>query len=152
MHGNGRLEKVATRTRLIFNENQRIADWCEARIEHFSGWGSDPKAIGYEFDGELKAGVVYTNYSGANVFVTIAADAPLTRKFLFAIFWCPFEQFGVNHITCAIEASNRRSLKFCMHMGFRLRGKLPESAVNGEDVILMGLLKRDCRFLAWGPK
>lgn len=119
---------------------------------HFSGWGSDPKAIGYEVDGELKGGVVYTNYSGANVFGSIVLDAPLTRRFVYAMFWCPFVQFGVNHITCAIEESNRRSLKLCMHLGFRLRGRLPESAVNGEDVIIMGLLKKDCRWLALGPK
>jgi hypothetical protein len=119
---------------------------------HFSGWGSDPKAIGLEVDGELKAGVVYTNYSGGNVFASIAADGPLTRRFMYSIFWCPFVQFGVRHITCAIEESNRRSLKLCMHMGFKLRGRLPESAINGEDIIIMGLLKRDCRFLTWGPK
>jgi hypothetical protein len=119
---------------------------------HFSGWGTEPKAIGYEVDGELKGGVVYTNYSGANVFASIVLDAPITRRFAFAMFWCPFVQFGVRHITCAIEKSNRSSLKLCMHMGFKLRGVLPESAINGEDIIVMGLLKRDCRFLNWGPK
>lgn len=124
----------------------------QQQIEHFAGWGTDPKAIGYEVDGELRGGVVYTNYSGANVFATIAMTAPLTRRFAYSIFWCPFVQFGVRHITCAIEESNRRSLKLCMHMGFKLRGRLPESAINGEDIIIMGLLKRDCRFLAWGPK
>jgi RimJ/RimL family protein N-acetyltransferase len=96
--------------------------------------------------------VVYTNYSGANVFATIAMTAPITKRFLFSIFWCPFEQFGVNHISCAIEESNRRSLKLCMHLGFRLEGKLREAAVDGKDVLMMGMLKRECRWLAIGPK
>jgi RimJ/RimL family protein N-acetyltransferase len=95
---------------------------------------------------------VYTNYSGANVFATIAMTAPITKRFLFSIFWCPFVQFGVNHISCAIEASNRRSVKLCMHMGFRLEGKLREAALNGEDIIIMGMLKRECKWLALGPK
>jgi RimJ/RimL family protein N-acetyltransferase len=140
------------RSRLIFGEDASVAKWCESRIAHFSGWGTAPKTIGYEIDGELKGGVVYTNFSGANVFATIALEAPLTRRFLFTIFWCPFVQFGVRHISCAIEESNRASIKLCAHLGFRLRGRLPESAINGEDVIIMGMLKRDCKWLALGPK
>lgn len=119
---------------------------------HFSGWGSDPKAIGYERDGELRGGVIYTNYSGANVFATIALTAPLTKRFLYAIFWCPFVQFGVRHITCAIEASNTTSVRLCSHLGFTLEGRMRESAVNGEDVIVMGMLRRECKWLDIGPK
>lgn len=128
----------------------RVAAWCEQQIEHFSGWGSDPKAIGYELDGELRGAVVYTNYSGANVFATIAMTAPITKRFLFSMFWCPFVQFGVRHITCAIEASNTRSLRLCAHLGFKDEGRLRESAAGGEDVIIMGMLKSECRWI--GPK
>jgi len=142
---------MAARCRLIFDANSRIADWCEARIEHFSGWGSDPRCIGLEVDGALRAGVVYTNFSGANIFASIAADGPLTRKFMFAIFWCPFVQFGVRHITCSIEESNVKSVHLCTRMGFVLRGRLPEAAADGGDIVLMGMLRRDCRFLSWGP-
>lgn len=135
------------RSRLVVDEHQRIADWCEARIVHFAGWGSEPKAIGWEVDGELRGGVVYTNYSPGNVFASIALDAPFNRRFLFAIFYNPFIAWGVRHISCTIERSNRRSIKLCSHLGFKLRGVLPESAVNGEDVIIMGLLRRECRWL-----
>lgn len=137
----------AARSRLIFDENQRIADWCEARITHFSGWGSDPRAIGYEVGGVLKGGVVYTNFSPGNVFASIALDAPFTRKFLYAIFWNPFVAWKVRHITSTIEESNVKSIELCSHLGFVPRGRLPESAVNGEDIIIMGLLKKDCRFI-----
>lgn len=137
----------AARSRLIFDDNIRISAWCERQIEHFSGWGSDPKAIGYEVDGELRGGVVYTNYSGSNVFATIAMTAPLTKRFLYSIFWCPFVQFGVRHITCAIEESNVKSVRLCTHLGFTLEGRMRESAVNGEDVLVMGMLARECKWL-----
>lgn len=137
-------EKV--RSRLIFDDNARIARWCEERIEHFSGWGTDPKAIGYEVGGHLKGGVVYTNYTPANVFATIVCEAPITKRFLYAMFWCPFGQFGVRHISCAIEASNARSINLCTRLGFKLEGRLRESAINGEDVIIMGMLKKECRW------
>lgn len=102
--------------------------------------------------GELRAGVVFTNYSPGNVFASIAAEGPLTRRFLYAIFYNPFIAWKVRHITCTIEESNVKSIKLCTHMGFIERGRLPEAAANGEDVLILGLLKRDCRFLAWGPK
>lgn len=138
-------EKI--RSRLIFTEHQRIADWCEARIEHFAGWGSDPRAIGYEVDGVIKGGVVYTNYTPANVFASIVLDAPITKRFLYAMFYNPFMQWKVRHISSAIEESNARSLRLCSHMGFIQEGRLRQSAINGEDVILMGLLKSECRFI-----
>lgn len=78
--------------------------------------------------------------------------APITKRFLFSIFWCPFMQFGVNHISCAIEASNHKSLNLCSRMGFRLEGSMRESATNGEDVLIMGMLKRECPWLDIGPK
>lgn len=114
---------------------------------HFAGWGSDPKAIGLEVDGDLRAGVVYTNYSPGNVFASIALDTPLTRWFLYAIFYSPFIAWKVRHITCTIEESNVKSIKLCSHLGFTQRGRLPEAAVNGEDVIIMGMLARECRFI-----
>lgn len=143
---------AAARSRLIFDEPQRIADWCQARIIHFSGWGSAPSAVGLEVGGELRAGVVYTNFSGGNVFASIVAEGALNRRFLYAIFFNPFMAWQVRHITCAIEASNVKSFKLCSNMGFIQEGCLRESAVNGEDIIIMGLLKRECRFLTWGPK
>lgn len=144
--------RAEDRSRLIVDDHQRIADWCEARIEHFAGWGSEPKAIGWEVDGKLTGAVVYTNYSSGNVFASIACDAPLARKFLFAIFYNPFVNWGCRHIGSMIEESNVKSINLCTRMGFSQEGRLRESAVNGEDVIAMGLLKRECRFLAWGPK
>lgn len=139
-------------SRLIVNDHQRVADWCEARIEHFAGWGSNPKAIGWENTGEITAGVVYTNYSPGNVFASIACDAPLTRKFLYAIFYNPFISWGCRHIGSMIEESNVKSINLCARMGFSQEGRLRESAVNGEDVIVMGLTRKECRFLTWGPK
>lgn len=96
--------------------------------------------------GALKGGVVYTNYTPANVFASIVLEAPLTKQFLYAMFYCPFEQWKVRHISSAIEASNERSINLCTRMGFRLEGRLRESAINGEDVIMMGMLKSECRW------
>lgn len=148
-NGKASITSISTRvpSRLIFSEHQRVADWCEERIVHFSGWGTDPKAIGYEVGGVLKGGVVYTNYTPANVFASIVLEAPLTKRFLYAMFYNPFMQWKVRHISCAIEESNLASINLCARMGFQQEGRLRESAINGEDVILMGMLKTECRFI-----
>jgi RimJ/RimL family protein N-acetyltransferase len=124
-----------------------VAAWAASRIKHFSGWGSNPKCIGYERAGKIVGAVVYHNFTPANVFASIAMACPITRRFLYAMFYCPFEQWGVRHISSAIEASNLESIRLCSHMGFIPEGRMRESAINGEDVILMGMLKSECRWL-----
>jgi len=79
-------------------------------------------------------------------------DASFTRKFLYAIFYNPFVAWNVKHMTCWIEASNAKSLTLCEHLGFVQRGRLPEAAADGGDVIILGMLKRECRWLTLGPK
>lgn len=134
-------------SRIIFGETIRVSSWCESRIEHFSGWGSAPQAIGYEVGGCLKGGVVYTNFTPANVFGSIVMEAPITKRFLYTMFWVPFVQWKCRHLSATIEESNVKSINLCQRWGFSVEGRLRESAINGEDVIIMGMLKRECRFL-----
>lgn len=136
------------RSRIVFGETLRVAKWCESRIEHFSGWGSNPEAIGYEVDGVLKGGAVYTNYTPANVFGSIVLEAPITKRFLYTMFWVPFVQWKCRHLSAAVEESNVKSINLCQRWGFLVEGRLRESAINGEDVIIMGMLKTECRWLA----
>jgi len=112
----------AALSRLIVDEHQRVADWCESRIEHFSGWGSEPRAIGLEVGGVLKGGVVYTNYSPGNVFASIAIDGRINRRFLHAIFYNPFVAWKVRHIACTIEESNVKSINLCSAIRRQWRG------------------------------
>lgn len=132
---------------LLFDEDQRIADWCAMRMPHFSGWGTRPSCIGLERDRKLRAGVVYTNYSRGNVFASIVIDGRMNRQFLHAIFFNPFIAWGVRHITCTIEDENLKSIKLCTHLGFKECGRLRQAAFNGGDIIILGMLKSECRWL-----
>ena len=132
---------------LVFDEHQRIADWCASLMPHFYGWGSEPRGIGLEVAGTLRAGVIYTNYSGGNVFASIAIEGRMNEKFLHAIFYNPFIAWGVRHIGCSIDEDNTKSLKLCSHLGFTECGRLRQAAFNGEDIIIMGMLKHECRWL-----
>lgn len=143
---------AARSKRLVFGETKRVTSWAAERIRHFAGWGTDPEAIGSEVNGELVSAVVYTNFSGKNVWASIVCEAPIDRRFLYAMFWNPFVTWECNHISCAIERWNEASLRLNIHMGFQVEGKIREAAADGGDIIITGLLKRECRFLDKRPR
>jgi L-amino acid N-acyltransferase YncA len=124
-----------------------VAAWCAQRIPHFVGWANDPQAIGWERAGELRAGVVYTEYSGANIVTAIALDEPMTRKFLITVLWYPFVQLKTHRITALVERANMKSLRLCEHLGFKLEGILREAAIDGGDILLLGMLRSECKWL-----
>jgi hypothetical protein len=120
-------------------------------MPNFIGWSGAYQAIGYERHGELKGAVVYTNASPTNVVASIVLAVPFTRRFLYCVLWYPFEQLKVRRITAMVEEWNTKSICLCEHLGFRVEGRLRQAAQNGGDVIVMGLLKSDCRFLKRPP-
>ena len=135
--------------RLILDERERCGDWAQARIPHVPSWGEWYQTIGLERDGELVAVVVYNFYSGADIAMHVAAVPGkrwLTRDFLRAAFRYPFAQLECQRVTGYVPASNAVALAVDRHLGFVYEGRLREALPGGEDVIVLGMLKRECRF------
>lgn len=128
-----------------------MAAWVQERIPNFIGWNGYYQAIGMEQGGELKGGVVYTSASPRNIMTTIALDAPMTKRFLYSVFWYPFEQLKVHRLTALVEHWNKKSLLFCKKVGFRVEGRLHEAASDGGDIIVLWMPRRECRFLEKSP-
>lgn len=133
-------------SRLIFNESPRVATWVQQKLPNFLGWFGAYEAIGYERNGLLCGGVVFSGYSGTNMILAVALDAPLTRAFLRGIFFYPFLQMNCRRITALIDASNTKSRRLVEHAGFRQEGVLRDGAPT-EDVILYGMTRDECRFI-----
>ena len=134
------------RSRLIYGEDARISQWCAQRLPTHHGWGGQYIAIGYEREGILKGGIVFTDYSPPNIRIACVLEAPLTRRFLRGIYYYPFHQLKVNRITALVDAKNRASRELLEHDGYMWEGCMREAAVN-DDVMIYGLLKKDCRWL-----
>lgn len=115
-------------------------------MPNYLGWNGHYVAIGYERDGTLKGGVVYTQYSHPNIVVATVLEAPLTRGFLREIFHYPFIQMKCRRMTALIDAKNARSRQLVEHIGFKLEGCMREAALE-DDVMIYGLLKSDCKWL-----
>lgn len=136
--------------RIILNERDRLAAWAQSRIPFVDSWGEWCEAIGLEKDGELLAVVVYNLFSGADIAMHIAAVPGrrwMTRDFLRVAFRYPFVQLKCRRVTGYVPASNADALRFDLHLGFVQEGRMREALPNGEDVLVLGMLKRECRWL-----
>lgn len=102
----------------------------------------------YEGD-RLTAGVIYHNHMGHDIGASIgvAPGSTLSRRFVFSMFHVPFYMLGANRITARIRESNTRSAQLVYRLGFRLEGTVRQGYKDGEDMLLFGMLKQECRWL-----
>ena len=132
---------------LIFGQDDFIKGWVAKRT-NVSSFG--PAAtIGIADGNRLIAGVVYSNFREGNIEASIAADHPgwCRRGVLRALMSYPFDQLQCRRITCLIPSTHVKSLRLCRGLGFKIEGLCREGFGPGVDAIVMGLLRRECRWL-----
>lgn len=135
--------------RILVGHDDLVGPWVSYRYggKWHSGQGA---TIGLE-DARfgLIAGVVYTDFNGANVNMHLAAHGSswLTREFLWICFDYPFNQLGCRRVTGIVPASNERAMKFDKHLGFELEATLKDAAPDG-DVHLLCMRRDQCRWLS----
>ena len=128
---------------------REILAWMEERIEG-QQFHTDAKCIGVEQDGELIAAVGYDRFSPHSCCVHVAADKSkpwLTREFLKRAFYFPFEQLGFRRITALVSEYNEDSLHFVTRIGWVQEGVIREEGPNGEDLLVFGMLRRECPYV-----
>jgi RimJ/RimL family protein N-acetyltransferase len=98
---------------------------------------------------ELIAGVVYNWYRQANIEITCAAVSPrwCTSRILRGLFSYPFEQLGCHRVTCVTEHTNESVRAFLARLGFREEGVMRRSYLNGNDAVIYGMLREECRWI-----
>lgn len=133
--------------KIITGEDERVAAFVADRIGMRGAFGSCA-SIGLEEDGQLIAGVVYTDYNGSNVAMHVGAIGRrwMTREFLWFCFYYPFEQMKVKRITGVVDDSNHAAKAFDENLGFALEATL-ENAGRSGNLLIYRMLKEDCRFL-----
>lgn len=134
---------------VIYSPTEDITSWVAERIPHCS-FREDARAIGITRDGELAGGVVFDTFSSDSCFISVAGDGTrtwLNREFILRVFAYPFVQLNHRRITAVINEHNAASRQFCEGFGFHREGTLREGAADGADLLIYGLLARECRFL-----
>ena len=108
-------------------------------------------AIGIIADDRMLGAVVYDNYRpeyksiGAHIVVT--DKRALSRKTLRRLFHYPFVELGLNRISCFIDSLNEASVRLCERLGFSCEGKCSQGSIGGNDLLIYGMLKGECKWL-----
>lgn len=132
---------------VLFGADEMVGDFVKARVEDF-----EPRnytALGVIRNGALVAGVIYHNFRKTDLEVVIAASSPnwcfpATMRTLFAY---PFGQLRVQRMTALVGRKNKPSRKLVLGLGFKEEGCCRKAFFNGEDAMIYGLLRNECKFL-----
>lgn len=135
-------------TELIYGQEHRLLPWALERIG-LSDFKRDAYTIGLERDGEVVAVVVYDGFTDTDCNMHIASDGSgqwLNKALLVAAFAYPFTQLGLRRVTGLVPAHNAEALRFDEHLGFKREGYHPHALPDG-DIISLGMIREDCRFI-----
>jgi len=132
---------------LVYDDSGQMIEWA-SKIIGFQP-RSDAVAVGWREHGELRAVVLYDNFSACDCNMHIASDGAgnwLRRAFLVTCFMHPFAQWGLRRVTGLVPAKNTDALRFDLHLGFEQEGYL-RHALPDDDLVLLGMLRENCRFI-----
>lgn len=136
---------------ILYDQQERMLDWA---AEHMGYPGfrfrADAKAIGREVNGEIVGVVVFDTFSDGDCLIHVVSDGSrrwFSREFVVRAMAYPFLQLNFRGITALVLADNARSLAMCRHFGFTAEGRLRRRGPKGQDIIVFGLLREECRWL-----
>jgi RimJ/RimL family protein N-acetyltransferase len=136
---------------IVTQPKELIAAFVNERqgVDVTTPWASPFNALGWMNDGKLVAGVIYNLCEARNINMHIGAvDGKkwLTREFLFAAFDYPFNQLQVRRVTAPIKARLKNVHEFVENLGFKREAVIPHYFAD-DDMVLYGMLRKNCRFL-----
>ena len=133
---------------VIYGQDERMLPWAQEKIG--VKFRPDATTIGLERDGEIRAVVVFDAFSETDAQMHIASDgsrAWMSKELLVSSFCYPLVQLGLLRLTGLVAADNEDALKFDEHIGFVREGYHPKAGPGGKDLISLGLLRSNCRFI-----
>lgn len=92
--------------------------------------------------------MVYNWFAYDDVCMHVAAIGKswLNRTFLWVAFDYPFNQLKCKRVTGMVPSKNVQAQRFDEHLGF-VREGVKRRAWKGDDLIIYGMLKEECRWL-----
>lgn len=134
--------------RLVYGYSAQVAEYVRQRAPHAENGFEKYEAIGVEEHGRLIAGVVYNEYRGNSMHVSIASESPrwASRRTLHALFSYPFNQLGVSRLTAYTGKSMANVREFLERLGFVEEGVMREGFAD-DDCVIYGMLRRECPWI-----
>lgn len=136
---------------LIYGCSKDVRSWVSNQIfGHPDNWDDKVEAIGVVKDGQLIAGVVYSDYHpNLSIEMSVASidKTWATRHNLRAFFSYPFIQLGLKRVQTLCSALEGDTIVFNKRLGFQQEGSHREAWPLGGDAVSFGMLKHECRWL-----
>lgn len=122
--------------------DERVARFVADRL----GFGLCPPftCMGIERDGEIVGGVVFNNFEGGSVHVTVAGEG-WSRSFLRAVGGYVFDTLGCRRMTAVTEYP--AIVDLALRLGGQVEGRLRDHFGDGRDGTIMGILRREWRYV-----
>ena len=135
---------------VVTDQHMRVMAWVAPRVGLSLELMVPGVGIGVEQGGNLIAGAVFnriTSYSTEFHLAAVPGKTWGTRTFFKVCAEYPFLHLGVNRVTVHTRADNEDARRMTEHMGFKKEGVMRAACRDGSDMIVYGLLKKDCRWI-----
>lgn len=149
--GDGELTQVGA---VIYGADASVAKWVATFIPQFTP-GPDARALGVIKGRKLVAGVVYENFTGFNITVSIAAlpySRWADRQTLESLFAFPFIQLGCEAVTVTVAMTNLQSLNLSTKLGFEPQAFVKYAAPDGSPLVILQMYRDTCRWIDYGQR
>ena len=136
---------------VIYGHEDDLLPWAQQRIG--VAFRPDAKTMGLERDGTIRAVVIFDSFSETDCNMHIASDgtkAWMSKSLLLSAFAYPFTQLGLLRLTGLVPAHNADAMAFDENIGFVREGYHPKAGPGGCDLISLGLMRENCRFIPKG--
>ena len=133
---------------VVYGPTDEMLDWATDR----GGirFRDDAAAIGLRSDKGLHGVIVFDSFTTTGCWVSVVSDGGrkwITRELIIKVFAYPFIQLGYPRLNSFVSVNNADAIRFNEHFGFQREGILREAGDHGEDLIVYGMLRRECRWL-----
>jgi hypothetical protein len=129
-----------------YSQDQASLRWASERI----GDSFDPRLSSWltlkDEHGTIAAVTVFTGWSDHNVFISFAAQKPVTLAYTRAVFQYAFQTLGVTRITFMSRVSNKPAIELHKRLGATHEAML-SGFYGAEDAACSRILKSECRWL-----
>ena len=104
--------------------------------------------LGFARGGELVAGVVYNEYRGHSIHISMASSHPkwATREVIATILSYPFVQLKCERLTAYTGRSMTHVRQFLERVGFQQEGIVRRGFAD-DDCVIYGMLKDECKWI-----
>lgn len=128
-----------------------IARWACERLDHVDEpAGYSAIGITDASDTKLIGAVLYTDHRPKTRSIEMWAVGEgnwLTHQKIRALFEYPFVQLGCNRVMLKVARANKTARAFVKKLGFVEEGKIREGIGPGKDMMIYGMLRRECRWI-----